>query len=253
MSISGGGEDVISKFDYASIARTIDYALVNPTLTDSDLETGCELGVRYGVACVSLLPFYIVRCVQILTGTGVRAGTTIGFPHGCQTICAKLAELGEALRSGTEELDAVVNISKVRSGDWFYVENELRRLTDAAHAGGVKIKIIFENAYLNDCEKIRLCEICGDIGADWVKTSTGFAPTGARMSDLILMRNHSQPHVRLKAAGGIRDLDTVLALRGIGVDRVGTSHTQAILDECRRRLGLEPIEASTLVIAGADY
>jgi deoxyribose-phosphate aldolase len=231
----------------------IDFALVNPALRDRELEEGCELAVQYGVASVSVLPYYLARCVQVLAGTGVHAGTTIGFPHGCQTLAVKLTELSQALRDGAEELDAVVNISKARSRDWFYVENELRRMTDAAHVAGVRIKIVFENAYLDDGDKIRLCEICADVGADWVKTSTGYAASGATISDLLLMREYSPAHVQIKAAGGIRDLDSVLTMRELGVSRVGTSHMKEILDECRRLLRLEPISASAPAIAGAIY
>lgn len=253
LSVPGGGKNVISKFDYETIAKMIDFALVNPALRDRELEEGCELAIQYDVASVSILPCYLSRCVQILAGTGIRAGTTIGFPHGCQTTGVKLAELAQALRDGGEELDAVVNISKARSRDWFYVENELRRLTDAAHVAGAKIKVIFENAYLDDGDKVRLCEICADIGADWVKTSTGFASSGATIADILLMRRHSPAHVQLKAAGGIRDLDTVIAMREIGVSRVGTSQMKPILDECRRQLRLEPNTAFAPALAGASY
>jgi deoxyribose-phosphate aldolase len=135
----------------------------------------------------------------------------------------------------------VINISKARSGDWQYVQNELSALAELIHAGGAKIKVIFENAYLDDAAKIRLCEICAEIGADWVKTSTGFAPSGATLADLRLMREHSPERVQVKAAGGIRDLDALLAVREIGVSRAGATRTQAMLEDCRKRLGLEPI------------
>jgi len=121
------------------------------------------------------------------------------------------------------------------------VRDELAQLADCIHAGGARIKVIFENAYLDDAEKIRLCEICAEIGADWVKTSTGFAPSGATLPDLKLMREHSPAAVQVKAAGGIRDLDALLAVRDLGVSRVGATRTQSMLEECRKRLGLEPI------------
>jgi deoxyribose-phosphate aldolase len=232
---------VVSEFDYPSIAKLIDFALVNPTLTDSELEAGCELAVQYQVASVSVLPYYVSRCTQILHGSGVFVGTAIGFPHGGQARAVKLAEVAQALRDGAEELDAVVNISKARSSDWFYVENELLRLTDAAHVAGAKIKVIFENAFLTDGDKISLCEICGDVGVDWLKTSTGFGPGGATVADLMLMRQHSPAHVQLKAAGGIRDLSTVIKMRDAGASRVGTSQMKPILDEWRRELALEPM------------
>jgi deoxyribose-phosphate aldolase len=175
----------------------------------------------------------------------VKASTTIGFPHGGHATAVKLAEIRQALANGGQELDAVINISKARSGEWSYVQDELAALTEAVHGGGAQIKVIFENAYLDDKAKIRLCEICAEIGADWVKTSTGYAPTGATMADLELMRKHSPPQVQVKAAGGVRDLDTLLAVRSLGVSRVGATRTQSMLDDCRKRLGLEPISFST--------
>jgi deoxyribose-phosphate aldolase len=149
-----------------------------------------------------------------------------------------------ALRDGGQELDAVINISKARSGDWHYVRDELSALTQTVHSGGAKIKVIFENAYLDDVSKIRLCEICGEIGVDWVKTSTGYASSGATLSDLELMRKHSPPGVQVKAAGGIRDLDTLLAVRALGVSRVGATRTETMLEDCRRRLGLEALSST---------
>jgi deoxyribose-phosphate aldolase len=230
-------------FDYPSIAKMIDHSLLNPTLTTPELEEGCALAIRYNVASVCILPYALARCAELLAGTGVNASTTIGFPHGGHTTAIKLAEVSQALKDGGQELDAVINISKARSGDWVYVRNELAALTEAVHAGGAKIKVIFENAYLDDAAKIRLCEICAEVGADWVKTSTGYAPTGATHADLELMRKHSPPQVQVKAAGGIRDLDALLAVRAIGVSRVGATRTEAMLEDCRKRLGLEPINA----------
>ena len=230
-------------YDYLSIAKMIDHSLLNPALTTPDLEDGCALAVRYNVASVCILPYALARCAAVLSGTTVRASTTIGFPHGGHTTAIKLAEIRQALADGGQELDAVINISKARSGDWPYVRAELAALADAVHAGGAQIKVIFENAYLEDDAKIRLCGICAEVGADWVKTSTGYAPTGATLADLELMRKHSPPHVQVKAAGGIRDLDALLAVRAIGVSRAGATRTQTMLVDCRNRLGLEPIEA----------
>ena len=228
-------------FNYAEIAKMIDHSLLNPSLTTRELEDGCALAVRYNVASVCILPYYLARCAELLAGTTVNASTTIGFPHGGHTTTIKLAEARQALNDGGQELDVVINISKARSGDWQYVRGELTQLTECIHGSGSKIKVIFENAYLEDAEKIRLCEICGEIAVDWVKTSTGYAPSGATFPDLELMRKHSPARVQVKAAGGIRDLDTLLAVRAIGVSRVGATRTQAMLEDCRKRLGLEPI------------
>jgi len=234
---------VTNSFDYQAIAKMIDHSLLNPSLTTRELEDGCALAVRYNVASVCIMPFYLARCAQLLSGSTVHASTTIGFPHGGHTTAIKLAEARQALQDGGQELDVVINISRARSGDWQYVREELSALAGTIHAGGAKIKVIFENAYHDDAAKIRLCEICAEIGADWVKTSTGYAPTGATLPDLELMRKHSPAGVQVKAAGGIRDLDTLLTVRAIGVSRVGATRTQAMLEECRKRLGLAPISS----------
>jgi deoxyribose-phosphate aldolase len=225
-------------FDYLSIAKMIDHSLLNPTLTVQELESGCELAKRYDVASVCILPYYAARCAELLAGSTVQPSTTIGFPHGGHATAVKLAEAAHAIKDQATELDMVVNISKARSGDWDYVRREIALLTDFIHANKAKIKVIFENAYQDNAAKIRLCEICGEIGADWVKTSTGYAPTGATMDDLRLMRKHSPAHVQVKAAGGIRTLDGLLEVREIGVTRVGASRTESMLEECRQRLGL---------------
>ena len=230
-----------NSYNYETIAGMIDHSLLSPSLTDGELEEGTALASRYGVASVCILPYYLARCAELLKEAAVRASTTIGFPHGGHAIAIKLAEARQALADGGQELDVVINISKARSGDWRYVQDELAQLAECVHDGGAKIKVIFENAYLDDAAKIRLCEICAEIGADWVKTSTGFAPGGATLPDLKLMREHSPERVQVKAAGGIRDLDALLAVRAIGVSRVGATRTKSMLDECRKRLGLEPI------------
>jgi deoxyribose-phosphate aldolase len=239
--------------DYETIAKMIDHSLLNPTLTDHELEEGCKLAILYSTASVCILPYSLRRSAELLRGTTVKTSTTIGFPHGGHTTAVKLAEAQQALRDGGQELDAVINISKAKSGDWKYVQDELKALADATHAGGAKIKVIFENAYLVDKEKIRMCEICAEIGADWVKTSTGYGPGGATMHDLELMRRHSPPRVQIKAAGGIRDLDALLSVRAIGVSRVGATRTAAILEEWRKRLGLMTLSHAGAAAASSAY
>ena len=219
------------------IAKMIDHSLLNPALTWSELEEGCTLARSYDVASVCIMPFALRRCAELLKGSTVKASTTIGFPHGGHTTAVKLAEAKQALVDGGEELDAVVNISQVRSMAWDYVRDELKALAEVTHAAGKKIKIIFENGHLNDDQKVRLCQICGDLRVDWVKTATGYGPSGATIEDLKLMRKHSPPHVQVKAAGGVRDLDKLLEVRALGVTRVGASKTAEILDEARKRSG----------------
>jgi deoxyribose-phosphate aldolase len=225
------------EYTYQDIAKMIDHSLLNPVMTDQDLEKGCRVGLEYDVASVCIMPYALRRAAEILKGSTVRASTTIGFPHGGHTTAVKVAEARQALADGGEELDMVVNISKVLSRDWAYVGGEIAAIVELAHAQGAKVKVIFENCYLTDEHKVRLCRICGEVGADWVKTSTGYGSGGATDADLILMRKHSPPPVQVKAAGGIRDLDGLLRVKALGVTRVGASRTTDILEECRRRLG----------------
>lgn len=227
-------------YTYHDISKMIDHALLVPTTTTEDLEAGCKLALAYDVASVCIMPYYLRRCSELLGGSTVMASTTIGFPHGANTTAIKVAEAQQAIDDGCQELDVVTNISKVVSGDWDYVRAELAALVEVAHDAGQKIKVIFENCYLNDAQKIQLCQICSEIGADWVKTSTGYGTHGATVEDLKLMRANSADVVQVKAAGGVKDMDMMLEVRTIGVSRVGSSRTQSILDECRVRLGLEP-------------
>jgi deoxyribose-phosphate aldolase len=231
-------------YTYPEIAGMIDHSLLNPVLTSAELEQGCQLALDYGVASVCILPYYLAICAEMLRGSDVKASTTIGFPHGGHTTAVKVAEARRALADGGQELDMVVNISAVRSGNWAYAHDDIEAVIALTHAAGQKVKVIFENCYLDDAQKIRLCEICSELGADWVKTSTGYGSGGATMEDLALMRKHSAPSVQVKAAGGIRDLDALLRVRAIGVTRCGASRTAAMLDECRQRLGLPQIARS---------
>jgi deoxyribose-phosphate aldolase len=224
-------------YTYADIAKMIDHSLLNPTLTVSDLDAGCRLAAEYDVASVCIMPYYLRRCAALLADSSVRSSTTIGFPHGGQATSVKVAEALQALADGGEELDMVVNISKVLSGDWTYVKADIDAVLRATRDAGQKLKVIFENCYLNEEQKITLCEVCGDLSVDWVKTSTGYGTSGATLADLTLMRKYTPPHVQVKAAGGVKDLDTVLEIRALGVSRTGASRTKDILDDCRRRLG----------------
>jgi deoxyribose-phosphate aldolase len=226
------------EFTYEQISKMIDHSLLNPVLTTAELEAGCKLAAEFNTASVCILPYSTVRCHELLAGTTVYTSTTIGFPHGGHRTNVKLFEAEQALKDGAQELDAVINISKAKSGDWDYIEEELRSLTNLTHAAGARIKVIFENFYLVDDEKIRLCRMCGEIGADWVKTSTGYAGGGATIEDLVLMRKHAPRHVQVKAAGGVRDLDTLLKVRSLGVTRAGSTRTAQQLNDCKVRLGL---------------
>lgn len=241
-------------YTYLDIAKMIDHSLLSPTLKADELEAGCQLALDYDAASVCILPYYLKRCSEILRGSDVKASTTIGFPHGGHTTPVKLAEAERALADGGQELDMVVNISAVLSGNWRYVEDELAAVISLTHGAGQKVKVIFENCYLNDQHKIALCGICSELQADWVKTSTGYGPGGATLDDLILMRKHAAPQVQVKSAGGIRDLDALLGVRAVGVTRSGATRTAAMLDDCRQRLGLAPIvRIEQREVAGLHY
>jgi len=242
----------VSNYDYHQISRMIDHSLLRPASTIDEFEQGCRLAVTYQTGSVCIQPHYLARCAELLKESGVHPSTVIGFPHGGHSTSVKVAEARQALLDGGEELDLVCNISRVVSGDWDYVTTDLRAVIELTHDAGQKVKVIFENCYLTDAQKIRLCEICTELQADWVKTSTGYGTSGSTFADLQLMRQSSGPAVQIKAAGGIRDLDGVLKCRELGISRVGASATQAILDECRRRLNL-PALAVTGPVTSAGY
>jgi deoxyribose-phosphate aldolase len=234
-------------YTYSDLAKMIDHSLLNPTLTWAEITRGLQIAKDYDTASVCLMPYALRYCAEFLAGTTVKPSTTIGFPHGLHTTRIKVAEAEAALDDGGVELDMVVNISKVLSQDWDYVREDIRAVVETVHARGAKVKVIFENCYLQDSHKIWLCEICGDLRADWVKTSTGYGtppagtPSGATDADLILMRKHSPAYVQVKAAGGVRTLDRLLEVRALGVTRSGATATVAMLGEARQRLGLPPI------------
>ncbi|MBC3785614.1 deoxyribose-phosphate aldolase [Spirosoma utsteinense] len=238
-----------------SIARMIDHALLHPTLTDAELRAGCALALRYEVASVCVKPYAIPLAADLLAGSDVRVGTVIGFPHGSNATIIKVAETVQACRDGAVEIDMVVNVGKVLSEDWTYVEAEIRTIHETCRANGAILKVIFENDFLtNNQSKIGLCTICSAVGVEFVKTSTGFGfvkdadgtynTVGATLADLQLMLDHVSPAVGVKASGGIRTLNDLLTVREMGVTRVGTSSTAAILDEAHRQFGEVPLSVA---------
>ena len=221
---------------YDAIAKRIDHSLLGPTLGRPELEEGCRLAARYGVASVCIKPYAVDLAARILKGSGVEVGTTIGFPHGGHSTAVKVFESRQAMADGATELDMVINIGQAIAGEWDAVKADIDAVTKVAHDGGAIVKVIFENCYLGEDQKIRLCQICGEVGADYVKTSTGYGTGGATFEDLRLMRRVSPPHVKLKAAGGVRTLDMMIHCAEIGCDRIGASRTAEILDELKGRL-----------------
>jgi deoxyribose-phosphate aldolase len=226
---------LIDRLSYEAVAKTIDHSLLRPELDDQFITDGCKLAAEYHVASVCCRPADVKRAVELLTGTDVAVGTVIGFPHGGSTTVAKVFEAEQALRDGATELDMVINIGALRSGRDAYVKDEIAAVVAKAHAAGAIVKVIMENAYLDDDQKVRGCKLAEAAGADCVKTSTGFAPTGATHEDLALMRRSVSPHIGVKAAGGVRTLDALLAVMELGVTRIGATATATILDDFRAR------------------
>jgi len=227
----------MADFTYREIAKMLDHSLLQQTLTDADLEQGCRLARSYDVASVCIKPYAVRLAAEILAGSSVAVGTTVGFPHGGHRTAIKVDEAERAMDDGARELDMVVNIGKVLSRDWSYVADDIGAVVETAHRRRVLVKVIFENCFLANELKEQLCRICAEVGADFVKTSTGYGAIGATDEDLRLMRRCSPPHVQVKAAGGVRTFDRLLEVRALGVTRVGATASQVILDECRRRLG----------------
>lgn len=221
----------MSGSSYHEIARTIDHGLLRPGTTDAEFEAGIEEALQLDVASVCIQPHYLRRLVERLKGSTVASSTVIGFPHGSSTPRVRLLEALDALEAGCEELDVVANLGKARSGEFGYVRDELGPIVEATHRAGQKVKIILETALLSESQKIQLCEICGELRADWAKTSTGFASSGASVEDVELMRKFCPPGVQIKASGGIRTLQQLLALRQAGATRIGTSASRSILED----------------------
>ncbi|MEA2608391.1 MAG: deoxyribose-phosphate aldolase [Chloroflexota bacterium] len=217
------------------IAKAIDHSLLRPELDDAFVEDGCRLAAEYDVASVCVRPADVVRAKAILAGTDVAVGTVIGFPHGNHLTSTKVVEARQALADGATELDMVIQIGALKSGRDEDVQADIAAIVDVAHGAGAIVKVIFENAYLTDDEKIRACRLSEAAGADFVKTSTGFAPGGATHDDLRLMRANTSPHIQVKAAGGVRTLDALLEVMALGTTRIGATATRSIIDDFRAR------------------
>jgi deoxyribose-phosphate aldolase len=225
---------------YTDVAKAIDHSLLKPELDDAFVEAGCRLAVSYDVASVCVRPRDVERARDLLAGSRVAVGTVIGFPHGSGRTETKVFESQLALRNGARELDMVIDIGALISGNDAYVMEQIAQVVDVAHKEGALVKVILENAYLTDDQKVRGCHLVESAGADFVKTSTGFAPTGATIADLELMRRSVSPHIGVKAAHGIRTLDALVEVLEIGVTRVGATQTAAMLDEFKARKAAAP-------------
>ena len=234
------------RLSYTDVAKAIDHSLLKPELDDAFVEAGCRLATEYDVASVCVRPRDVERARHLLAGSAVAVGTVIGFPHGSSCTETKVFEARLALQSGARELDMVIDIGALVSGDDHRVQEQIAEVVDVAHAEGALVKVILENAYLTDAQKVRGCQLVEAAGADFVKTSTGFAPSGATLEDLKLMRRTVSPRVQVKAAHGIRTLDALLEVLEIGVTRVGATQTAAMLDEFKARKAAASAAAGAL-------
>ena len=225
------------------VAKMIDHSLLRPELTTEQIHEGCALAARYDVASVCVRPSDVTLAANLLAGTDVLVGTVVGFPHGSSTTAAKRLETSSAISQGAREIDMVLHIGRLLSGDLAYVEADIRAVVDAAD--GAPVKVILENAYLDDAQKRAGCRVAEAAGAAFVKTSTGFAPGGATLADIVLMRAAVSPAVQVKAAGGVRTLDVLLELANAGATRFGATATATILDDLAHRLQYgEPLPAN---------
>jgi len=226
---------LFERLSYHDLAKTIDHSLLRPELDDAFIEEGIRLAAEYDVASVTVRPIDVVRAAEMLRGSDVKVGTVVGFPHGNHLTETKVFETRRALEQGAREIDMVIQIGALKAGRDEDVRADIAAVVDVAHAGGAIVKVIFENAYLDDDEKIRACRATEAAGADFVKTSTGFAASGATHDDLRLMRANTSAHIAVKAAGGVRTLDALLEVMALGVTRIGATATKTILDDFRAR------------------
>jgi len=230
------------------LAKMIDHSILHPTMTDADLKRECEIARKYNVASVCVKPYAVNQAAELLKSSDVLVGCVIGFPAGNSAVRVKVFEAEQAINDGAVEIDMVINIGKALGGDWEYIENEIKSVTDACHKGNAIVKVIFETDFVRGEEDIiKLCEICTKVGADYVKTSSGFGFVkqsdgnynyqGATIPNLKLMRKHAGPKVKVKAAGGVRTLDDLIKVKDAGGNRCGATATAAMLDDAIARYG----------------
>ena len=231
----------MANLTYEQVAKTIDHSLLRPELDLDFVRDGVELARRYGVASATVRPADIFVAVELLEGSDVFVSTVVGFPHGSSATETKVFETERAVALGAREIDMVLNLGRLRSGRLDEVGEEIAAVVAAARARDAIVKVILENAYLDDAQKEVACRLAEEGGAAFVKTSTGFAPGGATIEDMKLMRRCVGAHVQVKAAGGVRTLDALLEVMGVGVTRVGATATETILEDFKaRKAALEP-------------
>jgi len=228
------------------LAKMIDHSILHPTMTDEDLHRECELAKKYDVASVCVKPYMVKKAKEYLKGSDVLVGCVIGFPAGNSAISVKVFEAENACIDGAVEIDMVINIGKALQGDWTYISEEIKSVSDACHKMGAIVKVIFEIDYITkEADIKKLCQICTEVGADYVKTSSGFGFVkqangdynyiGATIHVLELMKKSVGPNVKVKAAGGVRTLDQLIAVQSAGCSRSGATATAVMMEEAMKR------------------
>ena len=230
------------------LAKMIDHSILHPTMTDEDLKRECEVAKKYDVASVCVKPYNVPLAVELLKGSNVLVGCVIGFPAGNSAMDVKMFEAVKACKDGAVEIDMVINIGKALQGDWEYIEKEIGSVTDICHELGAIVKVIFETDYVTkEADIVKLCEICTKVGADYVKTSSGFgfvkgddgkySYEGATIPNLNLMKESVGPNVKVKAAGGVRSLEGLISVQEAGCTRCGATATITMMEDAKERFG----------------
>jgi deoxyribose-phosphate aldolase len=230
-------EEILSS--YENMSKLIDHSLLQPNLTIQNIIDGCEIAKKYNTAAVLVHSSDVALAVSILNNTTVNVGSGVGFPHGRSHTDVKVFETKFAIAAGAKEIDMVINIGYIKSGMYKEAERDISQVVKSAE--GNIVKVILENSYLEDEEKVNACKIIESAGAHFVKTASGYAPGGATLEDVILMKSSVSDHMRVKAAGGIRTLDPMIDYINAGVTRFGATATKVILDEYRLRNNLSEI------------
>ena len=217
------------------LAQMVDHTQLRAYAVKEDFEKLCKEAADYGFKMVAINSYPVELCSKLLKGTGVHVGAAIGFPLGQTTIENKVHETKQAIEDGADEIDYVINIGRLKEKDYDYIEREMTEIVKACREKNILSKVIFENCYLTDDEKIKVSEIAAKVKPDFIKTSTGFGTGGATLEDVKLMKSIVKDEVKVKAAGGIRDLDTFLAMVEAGAERIGTSAGIEIMNEYDKR------------------
>lgn len=213
------------------VAKTIDHSILKPDFTYADVLAGAALALKYNTASYCIRPMDVSVAAEQLAGSTVNVCTVIGFPHGSTTTAVKAFETADAIKNGAVEIDMVINVSALLSGDYDFVERDIRAVVEVAHADGASVKVIFETAFLNDELIVKACELTERAGADYVKTSTGFASAGATLHNVQLMKATVGDRLKVKSSGGVRTLDQLIDYMDAGVTRSGCSATEQVLEE----------------------